>query len=135
MCHIVILVPSMENDWPADSEGKPNYHPIEPHLLYEHSLGEKENWPHKFDRIARSKAFQLWHGRNDGRTDCIPHLLFRGDTPWWGGVKRDGIVVSCSGFQPHFDRMFAGMIAEMCVGMAYDDWAEARSKLHGDFLG
>jgi len=43
-----------------------------------------------------------------------------------GGVKRYGIVVACSGFPPHFDKMFSGMIADMCIGLAYDYWARAK---------
>jgi len=71
-------------------------------------------------------ALQLWHGRNDDRTDRIPHLLFPGDTPCWGGVKRHGIVVTCSGFQPHFGKMFSGMVADMCIGLSYNAWDQTK---------
>jgi len=129
MCHIVILVPVMN----YDQDDYPN-HPIEPSVLYEYSLGDPKKWPHNFASIARCKALQLWHDRNDGRTDCMPHLLFFGDTPFWGGVKRRGIVVACSGFQPHFDKMFSGIIADMCIGMAYDRWAKVKKDFKEDFL-
>ncbi len=127
--HMVILVPSMK----VDRLDYPNYL-VEPSILYEFSSGDKNKWEHKFDEIAQCKALQLWHGRNDGRTDCIPHLLFPEDTPWWGGVKRQGIVVACSGFQPHFDKMFSGLVADMCIGKAYNEWANLQSNLEGDFL-
>lgn len=121
MCHIVILVPSRKVDSPSDC--------LDPYLLCEKSFGDVSKWPHEFNRIARSKAYQLWQGRNDGQTDCVPHLLMPGDTPWWGGVKREGIVVACSGFEPHFDRMLAGMVADACIALAYDAWSKAKGEL------
>lgn len=122
-CHIIILVPAMDP-----------FGTIKAHILYEKSFGNPSNWPHDFAAIARSKSFQLWNGQNDGQTDCMPHLLLPGDTPWWGGVKRDGIVVACSGFQPHFDRMIAGMAVDMCIAIAYDQWKKMKGDLTGDFL-
>lgn len=134
MCHIVILVPSMKDDRERNYPDWPNYQ-IEPCSLYEYSLGDQANWSHKFDSIARCKALQLWHGRNDDRTNCMPHLLFPSDTPYWGGVRQDGIVVACSGFQPHFDKMFSQMIVAMCIGLAYNGWVELKeSKFKEDFL-
>jgi hypothetical protein len=144
MCHIVVLVPAMKDDRANDYPSWPNY-PLQAQLLYEESRhkicnimagpGTDNAWPHKFDDIARCKALQLWHDRNDDRTDIKPHLLFPGDTPFWGGVKRDGIVVTVSGFQPHFDKMISGMIADMCIAMAYDDWLESKDrKTDVDFL-
>ena len=131
MCHVVILVPAM-ND--GGGVGYPNY-PIQPHLLAELGFGEKEKWPHDFSNIAQCKALQLWHNRNDGGTDVKPHLLFSGDTPFWGGVKRDGIVVACSGVQPWFDRMIAGMTADVCIALAYNAWMKSLDKAKGvDFV-
>jgi hypothetical protein len=129
MCHIVILVPSGEVNSPSDY--------LNSHLLYEKSFGNTGKWPHEFAEIARSKAYQLWQERNDGRTDCIPHLLMPGDTPWWGGVRREGIVVACSGFHPHFDKMFAGMVADTCIALAYDAWSSVKGNFNNsgeDFL-
>ncbi|MES2953497.1 MAG: hypothetical protein V4674_02965 [Patescibacteria group bacterium] len=126
-CHIVILVPEMKDDRATDYRGWPDY-PITPAVLHEHSEGDPEKWEYKYKDIARCKALQLWDGRNDGGTDIQPHLLFAGDTPFWGGVKRHGIVVAMSGVQPHFDRMVSGMIADMLVGYAYHDWMESSDK-------
>jgi len=133
MYHIIILVPSMKDDWEAGYPDYPDY-PIKPCVLAEESAGDLSEWPHRFDIVARSKALQLWTGRNDGRTNCIPHLLFPGDTPYWGGVKRDGIVVACSGFQEHFDMMFAGMVADICVAMACDEKTKWMETHKDDFL-
>lgn len=123
-CHVVILVPSMFV--PVDEDKYPHYE-TRPHVLYDESFSEmeKEKWEHDFGEIARCKALQLWHGRNDGRTGSVPHLLFPGDTPYWGGVKREGIVVACSGFQPYLDKMISGMIADLCIGFACHKAAEA----------
>lgn len=124
-CHIVVLVPSMDGNgtWP-------NYQ-IKPHVLFQISC-EKTSWSREYDEIAQCKALQLWHGRNDdGLTDIRPHLLMSGDTPFWGGVKRHGIVVSCSGFQPHFDQMISGMIADIIKGLAYEAWLNSTDKTLG----
>ena len=108
MAHIVVLVPRLQNGC------------ILPYLLYEHSIGDIGSNP--FDEIARNKALQLWEGRNDGRTDIAPHLLYPGDTPFWGGVKRHGFVVACSGVESWFDQMIAGMVADAIVALAYQAW-------------
>lgn len=104
----------------------PNY-VITPTVLYEASLN-RELWTGEYDNIARCKGLQLWHDRNDDRTDVMPHLLFPGDTPFWGGVKRRGIVVSGSGIQSHFDKMICGMVADMIVAMAYDAWMTSKDR-------
>lgn len=121
--HIVMLVPKMY----YDSRMYPN-HPLEPHLLAEYTHGDRSTWKHDFADIAKCKALQLWHERSDGGTDSTAHLLFPGDTPFWGGVRRDGIVVACSGVQPWFDRMISGMVADAYIACAHDDkvaWLEA----------
>lgn len=127
--HIVMLVPSM------DTSGTYPDYPIKPHLLAEYTRGDKRTWGHDLANIAQCKALQLWHGRNDGGTDSTAHLLFPGDTPFWGGVKRSDIVVACSGVQPWFDRMISGMVADMCIAMAQDlkeEWIKNHS--HMDFI-
>ena len=124
-CHIVILVPVMKKTG-AEADWQNNR--IEPHVLYEHSFGNKAEWPREFDLIARGKAQQLWYDRNDSRTDLSPHLLFPGDSPYWGGVKREGIVVTCSGVQQWFDRMIAGIISDSCIALAYNAWMISSDK-------
>ena len=132
-CHIVILVPDMKDDglqyadWPV--------YQLQPHKLYERSYGEKIEWSAEYDNIARCKALQLWHDRNDGSATILPHLLFPGDTPFWGGVKRDGIVVACSGVQPWLDRMLSGIVADLCIGLAFEAWQKSEDKKNDvDFL-
>lgn len=120
-CHVVILVPSMEDAREIDYPDWPHY-PTKAQVLHEQSVGEKLEWEFPFDEIARCKALQLWTGRNDDRTACIPHLLFPGDTPYWGGVNRRGLVVTCSGVQPWFDKMISGFIADAMVALAHDSF-------------
>lgn len=129
-CHIVVLAPEMDDHRRGGAED-PDYS-IRPHVLYERSVGDRSKWSGPYDNIARGKALQLWQDRNDDRTDCIPHLLFAGDTPYWGGVKRDGLVVACSGVQSWFDRMLSAIVADLCVGLAYDAF-KATGEI--DFLG
>ena len=125
--HIVIIVPAMADDRAEDYPSWPDY-PLHPYVLYEESVGDPKNWAYDFANIARCKALQLWHDRNDGRTDCMPHLLFPGDTPFCGGVKRHGIVVAFSGVQPWYDKMISGMVADMCIGHAYNAWMTSADK-------
>ena len=130
MFHIVVLVPGVVLE-----AGKYPNNPVQPHLLAEHSQGDKKLWSHDYADIARCKALQLWHDRNDGGAAIKPHLLFPGETPFWGGVKRDGIVVACSGVQPWFDRMIAGMVADICIAYAMQRYEISKDKEEGvDFL-
>jgi len=130
MCHIVVLAPSVEDARKASYPDWPNY-PVTPICIFETSIS-KEVWPHEFDVIARCKAQQLWQGQNiDGNTDSIPHLLFPDNTPYWGGVKRHGIVVACSGIQPYFDQMFSGMIADGIKAFARFNFENSDDKKKG----
>ena len=134
-CHVVVVVPGMVDHVAEDYPNWPNY-PLQPMLLYEVSnLDGAEKLEAPFDEIARCKALQLWTDRNDDRTDCIPHLLFRGDTPYWGGVKRRGIVVTCSGVQPYIDKLISGMVADLLVAIAHAAWKASPDCTNGaDFL-
>lgn len=133
-CHIVVLVPAMEDARVANYPDWPNY-PVQPYALYQRSIGKDEGWEHPYAEIAMCKALQLWTDRNDDRTMPIPHLLFPGDTPFWGGVKRRGIVVTCSGVQPWFDKMISGIIADIIVGLAHNAYENDEERKAGlDFL-
>lgn len=121
-CHVVVMVPAMVDHRAEDYPDWPNY-PVTPIVLYEESiLAEKFKLDGPYDSIARCKALQLWTDRNDDRTDIVPHLLFPGDAPYWGGVKRRGLVVTCSGVQPYIDKLISGMVADMLVAMSHAAW-------------
>ena len=124
--HVVVLVPGMTDEQP-DGRPRGDYQ-IRPVTLYEYSRGHQEDYALPFDEIAPCKALQLWQDRNDGRTDIIPHLLFAGDAPYWGGVKRQGIVVACSGIQPWLDKLIASMVADLLIAMAHDAWVNSSDK-------
>jgi len=127
-CHVVVLVPSTEDVREEDYPLWPNY-PVQPYCIHQHSVGDKSEWKAPFDEIARCKALQLWRGQNeDGNTDSMPHLLFPDDTPFWGGVKRHGIVVACSGFQPYFDQLVSGIVADGIKALARHDFETSGDK-------
>lgn len=129
--YLVILVPSMEDVRDADYPDWPNY-PIRPYLLHEQGVGNAADWEYPFDEIARCKALQLWQGRNDdGQTDSNAHLLFPNDTPYWGGVKRHGLVVAFSGVQPWFDQMISGMTADMLKAVGREAFEMSDDKTEG----
>lgn len=103
-----------------------------PHLLYQRMLGNKSAWERPFDEIAYSKALQLWQGRNsNGQTDSNAHLLFPGDTPFWGGVARHGLVVAFSGENPWIDQMISGMTADMLKALGRDAFEKSADKMDG----
>ncbi len=114
--HIVMLVPGLEA---KPMECYPHM-PIYPHLLAEFSYGDHERWRYDFKGIARCKTLQLYQGRNNGGTDSSAHLLFPGDTPFYGGVMRDRIAVGCSGDKSWIDRMIAGMSIDISIALAHD---------------
>jgi hypothetical protein len=128
MGHIVVLVPSVDHACIDDYSNWPNY-PLQPVVLFEKRIGDKNKWQSSYDVIALNKARQLWYDQNtDGNTDSMSHLLFPGDTPYWGGVKRHGIVVACSGVQAYFDQMISGMIADAIKAIARFNWENSTDK-------
>jgi hypothetical protein len=110
---------------------------VKPLVIFEKSFyGGRDELDATFGTFARLKAHQLWYDRNDDRTGILPHLLFQGDTVYWGGVKRLGIVVTCSGLQQYLDKMISGMIADMLVAMAQEAWTTSAEALEGKhFVG
>lgn len=122
MCHVVALAPAMETvgAWPNFATRAVT--------VYENSIGDMGAWPYHFDEIARCKALQLWQGRNDGGTHIMPHLLYTDDAPFWGGDKRNGIVVACSGFREHVDKLIAGILIDLLISVAHNAWLESADK-------
>lgn len=124
--HVVVVVPAIKD---LNDDKMPAWldTPVQPHILFEQGFNCSPEET-DFEEIARSKAMQLWYGFNDDRTDCMPHLLFSSETPFWGGVKRHGIVVAFSGVQSYFDKMISGMIADMCIALAYHEWKNSQDR-------
>ncbi len=112
--HIVMIVPAMEYE-----SGKfPNY-PLQAHVLAEYTHGDRDTWRRDYANIAQCKALQLWHKRNFGGTDSVAHLIIKGDTHYWGGVRREEIAVACSGVDSEDDKMISGITADISIAMAY----------------
>lgn len=130
MAHVAIIVPARQRIIAEMSprDIKDEYEPV---LLYEESFGHPDEFPGPFVEIARSKARELWFGQQDGGTEPLPHLLYPGDTPFWGGVKRWGITVAASGEDPWNDRMLAGITADAFVALAYGEWMRSKDKKEG----
>lgn len=122
--HVVVFVPGVEH-----RTGTVN---IVPMCIFEKSFN-RDMWKSPYSLIAMSKATQLWTGQNtDGATSVMPHLLMPGDTPYWGGVKRDGIVVAFSGDKSTIDQMISGMVADAIKALAYialDESDDKRNKV------
>lgn len=121
MCHVVTLCPSMSDDRVGDYPRWPVYQ-LQPQLLCEESFGDKEAWTAPYDDIARCKVLQRWHNRYDEGTDIVAHLLFPGDTRYYGSVMRQLVATGCSGVQPWFDRMISGMVTDMIIALAHNRW-------------
>ena len=137
-CHVVVVVPGTSGPIEPDSSSDwMEQRQIKPLVLFEKSFyGGREQLDATFGTFARLKAHQLWYNRNDDRTGILPHLLFQGDTVYWGGVKRYGLVVACSGIQPYIDKLISGMVADVLVTMAYEAWMTSDEAAQGKhFVG
>lgn len=127
--YIVVLAPSIDATTLRFTPSAASRPSIEPVCIFEQGFGERQRWTNDYDDIAHSKAIQLWHGQNvDGNCDVMPHLLFPGDTPFWGGVFRHGIVVAFSGDKPYIDQMISGMVADTIKAFAQLHFAESEEK-------
>ena len=114
--HMVIMDPTQVYD------GKPDSVIFRAAILLEHSFTEPIKWERRYDLIARQKAQATWRTGLPTRVirECMPHLLEVGNTRYGGSVNVDGIIVACSGVQPWFDEMFAGIAAMILRGLAND---------------
>jgi len=85
-------------------------------ILYEHAIGDRNQWDADYGEFARAKARVAWRTGMDGHMvqELRPYLLTARDTVLWGSVVVDGIVVSASGAHPWYDEAFAGTVA-MCL--------------------
>jgi hypothetical protein len=114
--HIVVMNPVMPYPQYAFKDA----------VLYSYSYGIKDLWEHPYDLIAYKKAEQSWITGKDGITlqQLAPHLMAVGDTPWYGSVNRDGMIVAVSGVQSYFDTLIAGWIADTCIAFCREKMQE-----------
>jgi hypothetical protein len=101
--HVVVMNPLMSAGTAAFEEA----------ILYEESLGDREQWDADYAAYARGKAWMSWRSGLDGHRVCdiAPQCLTEGEKPLWGSVSIDGVVVGVSGAYPWFDEAFAGAVA------------------------
>lgn len=104
--YIVVMNPALT---PANAR-------FEDAVLYEHSIGDRENWDADYAGFALAKARAAWSTGMDGHAvqELRPCLLSAQGAVLWGSVVLEGIVVSASGAYPWYDEAFAGTIA-MCL--------------------
>jgi hypothetical protein len=132
--HVVILVPVKKH-----TKG---IYKIEPHVLHREtyrggvgsSVSTPAPWTGPYDEIAYDKAIQRWHDQSDGSAMVTPHLLFPGNTKYWGAVKREGIVAACSGVQPEFDRLIASITVDALIALALHAFKNDPEREGKDFL-
>ena len=73
-------------------------------------FGDTDGWALDYERIALSKAEKsVRTGLSSAMVE--PQYFCEGDTPYWGSVALDGIVVGCSGVEGFYDEMFSMWIA------------------------
>ncbi|CAB3700018.1 hypothetical protein SB816_08155 [Achromobacter sp. SIMBA_011] len=84
-------------------------------ILYEQSVGDPNRWDADYGAFARGKARLSWRTGLSSHEVVVarPHLLQAKDTPVWGSVSVDGIVVAVSGANPWFDEAFAAAVAHL----------------------
>jgi len=143
---IALLEPLINQMMKARSVKREDLHivildPIDGLLLYEYSLGDPDRWEHPYHEIARSKALIAWRTKADTITvqthapwKYLPSKV--GETPYGGGIYRDGIVVGVSGVEWWFDQMFAEMIAAalkaFCIEQMQAELAKGKDFLRED---
>ena len=116
--HIVIIGPMMTI---SNNEFYPSKHSIKPIVIYQESIGStaKVSWEFPFDEIAQCKALQIWQERNTpGHMSSQAHMLFEGDTPFWGAHREGMLVVGFSGIQSHYDQMICKITTATIVARA-----------------
>jgi hypothetical protein len=102
--HVVVLDPMCT----------PENATFEEAILAERSYGKpRKEWEVDFAAYARAKARVSWHARRDSHAvqALAPQLRQADDTPLWGGVYLDGLVVAASGAEPQYDEAMSGMVA------------------------
>jgi len=114
--HVSISVPCRWNGIPARA------------MLYERSFGDVSGkWRYPYHAIAQSKNRQMAEEQSDGAS-ISPHLLFPGDTPYWGGIEVERVIVTCSGFKEPADREASCWVANKFIALAREAWEASDDK-------
>lgn len=96
-----------------DPARPPHVAKFEDAILYEHAIGDRDQWDADYGNFARKKAEVAWrHGMDSHAVQELhPYVLSAGDTVLWGSTALEGIVVGVSGAHPWFDEAIAGTVA------------------------
>lgn len=106
-------------------------------ILHSECIGYEDKRENPYYQIALSKATISWRTGMPSREVALfaPHLLRKGDTPYYGGVVRDGLIVAASGVQSYFDEMVAGYVADTCIGLSHFMMHPIQEAKQVNFLG
>ncbi|MDX3907857.1 MAG: hypothetical protein QHC78_19400 [Pigmentiphaga sp.] len=96
-----------------DPASSPVRDQFEEAILYEHSVGDPEQWDADYASFARGKAYLSWRTGLDSHLvqTVYPQLLQKNDSTLWGTACLDGYVVAASGANPWYDEAFAMAVA------------------------
>lgn len=113
-----------------DPAARPGHAAFEDAILYEHAVGDREQWDADYAAFARAKAKVAWEaGMDSAAVQALrPWALSADDTTLWGSVCVDGIVVGASGLQAWYDEAFAGAVAMCLRAMAKAQAEKARAE-------
>lgn len=125
--HIVVLDPTI----------KPWNSTFEDAVLYEHPIGNPQDWMHDYMTIARGKAQQGWRTQlpNGLMQLNAAVLLEKGDVKYTSCYVDavSGMTVGCSGIQGYFDYLIGGLVAIACLQLAHEETVFALAR-DGDFF-
>jgi hypothetical protein len=109
--HIVIMDPALPMGRRQDQ-----LHDFETAILVEVSYGDKAQWSHPYDEIARQKAFVTWRTGLSSRTvkENAPWLYIGGDTRYIGSLVENGLIVAASGFEENEDELVCRLVLTAC---------------------
>ncbi|MEK7944929.1 hypothetical protein WKR98_09240 [Pigmentiphaga sp. YJ18] len=95
---------------PASSPGRDQF---EEAILYEHAVGDPQQWDADYAAFARGKARISWRTGIESHLvqTAYPQLLRENDSTLWGTACLDGYVVASSGANPWYDEAFAMTVA------------------------
>jgi hypothetical protein len=129
-CYVAVYVPA----FPVRKDGKADYtRPYKWHFLFGKGFGLGDPskfgqiWEHDFEDIARCKAVK-------GDRSDQPHLLYPGETVYWGNVEVQGIRIGCSGFASEDDMTVSENTGREIIRLAKEAFDTFMQTFEGDFL-
>ncbi|OCH16027.1 hypothetical protein A6E05_17420 [Aliivibrio sp. 1S165] len=124
--HIVVMDPRVK-PWESNFEDA---------ILYEHTIGQPEEWIIPFDQFSRNKAKQAWRNQraNIQNQTAQTASLKEDDLLFYGSFVHGDIVVACSGVEQWFDMLVSGWVAvtfeQLCLAEYQRCKAETPTQAH-----